>query len=195
MDSQLNKPDNNKLKPGRVSPVVLVIVLVAAALVAVLAYNAFKPSSRGPNSSTSVNTTDMPIAGASGLYLSPKSGSYSSGANFTIQIRENSSQTLVNAVQANLAYPTDLLKVVKVDASSSKFKVEAQNQSGGGQITLARGSTSPILGDQLVAQVTFQGIATGAARVTFVSGSALVNASTNKSILKGLPEPFTYTIR
>jgi hypothetical protein len=194
MDSQPNKPDNNKLKPGRFSPVVLVAILVAAALAAVLAYNAFKPSPSGPNSSTSSNT-DMPIAGASGLYLSPKSGSYSSGANFTVQIRENSSQTLVNAVQANLTYPTDLLKVVKVDASASKFKVEAQNQSGSGQITIARGSTSPILGDQLVAQVTFQGVAAGAAKVTFVNGSAIVNASTNKSILKGLPEPFTYTIR
>jgi chitodextrinase len=131
------------------------------------------------------------------IYLSPASQTVGPGATITVQVRENSGTTTVNAVQANLSYPTSLLTFVSSSTTGTAFSVEAQDTGGGGVINLARGTTTPVSGDQLIATLTFTATSTsGAASVVFTNGTALVSSGTNQDILGGLSATGggTYTV-
>jgi cytoskeletal protein RodZ len=203
MTNQETTPSQPTSSRRRISPVVMAVVVIAIIVIAVLSYNALKPASKTaepsskPHQQVSLSASDTSgiITGQNGTYLSPTAQSYSSGSSFTAYIRENSGQTLVNAAQINMTYPADLLKVTKVDSSTSNFKIQAQNDAAGGKINLARGSTSPLTGDQLIATITFQTIAPGAAQLQFTDGTAIVNAATHQSIADSLPAAVTYTIQ
>src|SRR5262245_27365953 len=112
-----------------------------------------------------------PLAGAAGsasLYLSPASASVVKGNTLTVKVYENSGSTEVNAVQANLTYPTSLL-TYKSYSSSSAFSIEAENPSGNtGSLHFSRGNITPRTGVQLVVTVLFQAAASsGTANVNF----------------------------
>lgn len=134
------------------------------------------------------------------IYLSPATTTVGPGGIITVQVRENSGSTGVNAVQANFSYPTSLLTCSTIDASTSAFGVEAQSTCTNGQVTLARGvsgGSAPLTGDQLVATITFTAATTGGtATLAFTSGTALVSASTNQDILGSLAATIgaTYTV-
>lgn len=125
-------------------------------------------------------------AGAT-LYLSPSSGSVANGSNLVVKVYEDSGSTQVNAVQANLTYPTNLLSYVSY-ASSSAFSIEAENpSSNSGSLRFARGSITARTGAQLVVTITFRAVASsGTANVSFSSGSS-VNAAdgSGTNILSG----------
>lgn len=124
------------------------------------------------------------------IYLNPAAQTFGPNTSFSIQIRENSGTTPVNAVQANLSYSTTLLTLVSIDTTGTAFGVEAQNTGANGSINLARGTCggcAAVTGDQLVATLNFRTNATsGTATVPFTAGTALVSASSNTDILSGL---------
>jgi hypothetical protein len=126
-----------------------------------------------------------------GSFLAPNT-------NFSVQIRENSGTTTVNAIQANLSYPTGLLTLVSVDLTGSAFGTTAQNTSGSGAISLGLGTCggcAAVSGDQLVATLNFKTAATGgAATVAFTSGTLLVNSTTNTDLLGGLGATAGFTV-
>jgi hypothetical protein len=131
------------------------------------------------------------------VYLNPASVVLGANGTFTVDVRENSSTTAVNAVQANFSYPTGLLTFVSIDTTGTAFSIQAENTGGSGQVKLGRGTTTAVTGDQLVGKVTFQAGATGgAATLAFVSGTALVSSTTNQDILGSLAATGggTYTI-
>jgi chitodextrinase len=131
------------------------------------------------------------------VYLNPASMTVGPNGTVTVQVRENSGTTAVNAVQANFNYPLGLLTFTSIDATGSAFGTQAENTGASGLVKIARGTTTPVTGDQLVATVTFQAGATGgAATMAFASGTALVNATTNADILGSLAATAggTYTI-
>jgi hypothetical protein len=131
------------------------------------------------------------------VYLNPASVVIGANGTFTVDVRENSSTTAVNAVQANFSYPTGLLTFVSIDTTGTAFSVQAENTGGSGQVRLGRGTTTAVTGDQLIGKVTFQAGATGgAATLAFVSGTALVSSTTNQDILGSLAATGggTYTI-
>jgi hypothetical protein len=131
------------------------------------------------------------------IYLNPASLVVGANGTFTIDVRENSGTTAVNAVQANFTYPTSLLTFVSLDTTTSAFSIQAENSAASGQVKLGRGTTTAVTGDQLVGKVTFQAGATGgAANLAFNSGTALVNSTTNQDILGSLAATggATYTI-
>jgi len=119
-------------------------------------------------------------SGAATLSVVPSGAIVNNGTVFTVNVRENSGAATVNAVQANLTYPTAGLELVSIDASGSAFPLEAQSTGGSGSITLARatnGGQPPVSGDQLVATLTFKSLmTTGSAALTFVAGSAVVSS-------------------
>ncbi|MBI4033675.1 hypothetical protein HY379_01620 [Candidatus Saccharibacteria bacterium] len=125
-------------------------------------------------------------AGSATLYLSPASASVASGSNLVVKVYEDSGSTGVNAVQANLTYPTNLLSYVSY-ASSSAFSVEAENPGGNsGSLRFARGSITPRTGAQLVVTITFKAVTgSGTANVSFASGSSVINSTDNSDILSG----------
>jgi len=125
------------------------------------------------------------------LYLSPANLSVNLNSEFTIAVRADVNGGQTNAVQANLSYPTALLQFVSIDTITSAFDIQAENTGGSGSVKIARGILTPKTGDQLVANVTFKGISTGAANVSFASGSNVVDGG---SAIPLTTTPGTYTV-
>lgn len=134
---------------------------------------------------------------APNVYLTPSAKTLPANTSFSIQVREISGSTAVNAVQANFTYPSNLVDFISIDATGSAFTTEAESNGGSGQVSIARGIIGSLTGDQLVATVNFKTKATsGAAAMTFVSGTALVSSSANQDILGSLSATTggTYTV-
>lgn len=126
-------------------------------------------------------------ATAPSVYLNPATQTIGAVTDFSVEVRENSGTTAVNAVQANLTYPSNLLDVVGVD-SSTAFTVAAETTIGTGTINIARGVAGgqTVSNDQLIATVRFKSktpASTSTANVAFANGTALINASTNADLL------------
>lgn len=131
------------------------------------------------------------------IYLTPSSQTFAVNTTFSIQVRENSGATAVNAVQANFSYNASLLDFVSIDTTGSAFTTDAPSSGGSGQVSIARGIVGNLTGDQLVATVNFRTKTTsGAAAMAFTSGTALVNSTTNTDILGSLAATAggTYTV-
>jgi hypothetical protein len=130
-------------------------------------------------------------AGAT-LYLSPASGSVQAGSNISVGVRVNTGGETVNAVQANLSYPTDKFDFVSTTLSSD-FQFNVENVGGSGSIRIGSGSLSGVTGDKLVGTVTFTAKGSGAGAVNFASGSAVTRSSDSTDILSGTTGG-TYTV-
>jgi chitodextrinase len=127
------------------------------------------------------------------IYLTPASQTIAGNTNITVQVRENSGTTPVNAVQANFSYPASLLTYVSMDTTGSAFGTAAQGTGGSGSVNIARGTScngtcSTLTGDQLIATVTFKSTTTsGTAALAFTTGTALVGAAApNPNLLSSL---------
>jgi hypothetical protein len=130
------------------------------------------------------------------LYLSPNNSTFAAGENVTMEVRLNTDGKNINAVQADLSYPQDMLEFVSVDAASSAFPIEAQLTGGNGSVKIARGNIAGVTGDVLVAKVTFKTITSSAkgkkagtaAKVVFSSTSTAVESEDNTDALEGTEE-------
>jgi hypothetical protein len=120
------------------------------------------------------------------IYLTPASQTFGPSTSFSVQIRENSGTTTVNAIQANLSYNTSLLTLTSISTAGSAFGITAQSTGANGVINIGMGVSggSPALtGDQLVATLNFTTTTTGGtASVPFTSGTALVSSTTNTAL-------------
>jgi hypothetical protein len=167
------------------------------AVIGVLIYEstASAPATQ-PNPLVNNNPAVSPPASPA-VYLNPRQQSLAKGDTFTVEIRENSGTSPVNAVQTTINYPTDKVSFVKIDASASPFKVQAVNNGGDGKVTVTRGVTGSLTGDQLVAKVTFKAEAAGSVDMTLSSDTAIASSTTNQSIITGLSDlhSASYTIR
>jgi hypothetical protein len=152
-------------------------------------------SSATASSTVTVSAPSIPPAPT--IYFNPPTQGYTVGSNITIEIRENSASTGVNAVQANFSYPSDKLTFVSADGSTSGFTTQAQSVGGNGTVTLARGVIGSLTGDQLIAKVTFKVNIAGTANLSFVNGSALISSTTNQNIISSLSADGTgvYTLQ
>jgi hypothetical protein len=128
--------------------------------------------------------TSSKAAGNATMALSPVSQSIDQGDNFTVQIQENSNTDPVNAVQANLSFDPAKLEALSIDTTGSAFEIEAENVIGAGTIEIARGTTIPKTGTQLVAAINFRSkLSPGATTVSFAAGTVLVRSTDNTDIL------------
>jgi hypothetical protein len=130
------------------------------------------------------------------LTISPSSGSYVAGSTFTVAIQENSGQTMVNAVQADLSYDPSLLEFLDIDSSSSAFDIKALQVGGGGKVSLARAKLgSPLTGNQLIGSVTFKVIgSSGPAAINFMPSSSLLSSTSNTTIWNGIGTGASYAL-
>ena len=127
----------------------------------------------------------LALAASATMSLSPGSSSIAQGSTLTVSIYENSGDEPVNAVQANLSYPADLLDFVSI-SSSPAFSIGAQNSGGGGGVQIARGALPAVTGNQVVAYVRFKAkTSSGSAAVGFAGGSSVISANSNSNILAG----------
>lgn len=128
--------------------------------------------------------------------LSPPSGSYTVGSTFTVAVQENSGETAVNAVQADLSYDPSRLEFLDIDASSSAFDIKALQVGGGGKVSIARAKLgSPLMGSQLVGSVTFKVLGnSGSTAINFLPSSSLLSSTSNKTIWNGVGTGAIYTL-
>jgi hypothetical protein len=144
----------------------------------------FHHSSAAPKGSGSTSGTSATAAQQVSLSLSPPIASVANGTNFTAEVWANALTQQVNAVEADLVYPVDKIQFVSIDSSTSAFSVSAEASGGSGKVIIARGSTAPVTGKQLVAKVTFKAIAvTKQATVSLASSSQLLRTSDSSNIL------------
>lgn len=118
------------------------------------------------------------------LYVDPSSQKVRQGDTVTLEVWVNAKKQPINAVQANLTYPTSKFKFKNIDPNGSAFEVEAQSTEKNGLIKIGRGHIGKVSGTQLVAKVNLTALSnTGSAAVHFTDGSAVVRATDNTDIL------------
>jgi chitodextrinase len=127
--------------------------------------------------------------GASGIMsVLPATTGTGLGSSVTVTVRLNTGTTTVNALEADLVYPTDKLQYVSYDNTGGAFALDAASPSTSnpptpGTLRFARsiqGGNSPVSGDNLVFSVTFRAIGIGSANVD-LSSSSVALASTDSS--------------
>jgi chitodextrinase len=156
------------------------------------------------------------------IYLNPASNVVAARSTVTMEIRENSGTTGVNASRVFLSFPSSLVSFTTTDITYSPYwSNSAGTTIGTGTLSIDRGAafcgsdgfipnttktaadactagqTAVLTGDHVIATITLHMSATGgAANLAFTSGTVLVNSSTNQDILGGLSATAgaTYTI-
>jgi hypothetical protein len=123
-------------------------------------------------------------AGGGQLYFTPSGTQAQPGSLVNVTIREESLSTPVNAVQADVLYDPNLLEYVSTDGTASAFGIAAPITRGTGVVSIARGTITPVTGDQVVAKLTFR-LKSGSSTLSFRSTSAVLDSNTNASILGG----------
>jgi len=140
----------------------------------------------------------MPIfTHAASLSVSPSTGVYTVGKNFTSAVRLNTSGKSVNAADGVLSFNPKELQVVSVTRAGSIFNLWTQEPSfsnsagtisfGGGSPTGYSGSSGNII------SVTFRALGAGTPKVNFKSGSILAADGLGTNILTSMSGG-TYTI-
>lgn len=112
------------------------------------------------------------------IYLTPASQTFGPSQTFTVQLRANSGSTPINAVDATITYPTNLIDFVSVSEAGSAFNQGPSSIGGNGKVTVSKGSLSAKTNDQLAATITF--------KTKTTSGSGTL-AFTGDPVLAGLP--------
>lgn len=113
-------------------------------------------------------------AATASMYLTRSKSTVYKNETVVIGVYMNSSDP-VNAVQANLSYPSSSLSFVSISPGSA-FEIQAENSGGGGSVRIGRGTLSPKTGTKLIANVTFKALkSSGSASISFAAGSVLTN--------------------
>ena len=159
---------------------IVALVAVVAILGIYLAHNSGASATTKASSGTQSGTMLVP-----NLSLSPSTQNVSKGSTLTVSVWADSGTTTVNAVQANLSYPANLLTYSSIDTSGSAFGVTAQATGSNGKVQIARGNATAISGKLLIAKVNFKAATNkGTAAINFTTGTALAGYTTNKDTLK-----------
>lgn len=123
-------------------------------------------------------------ASATTLYLSPASQRVKPDTTVVVDVRLKTAGETVNAVQADLTYPVDALRVVSLDTTNSAFAIEASSMSGDGHVSIARGNIQSVSGDVLVARLTFKTLPGGGnARIEVAGTSVVASSAANTNVL------------
>lgn len=154
---------------------------ILIALVAALTFGTFAAYQLvGSEAARPARTPSVP-----NIAFSPSTQTASVGDFVTIEVREDSGTIPVNAVQANILYPSSILEFVSTDSATSPFTIQAQAEQTAGRISLARGSAvgTAQTGNQLIARVTFKVLQASSATLQYDPDTAVVSSDTNTNIL------------
>lgn len=124
------------------------------------------------------------------MYVTPASGSYAIGAQFTVAVRTDiAASSPINSAQADLAYSSNL-QFVSIDAGTSDYGFGCPIKDGGnGAVSIACIPTLPtngqpsLSGDKLMANVTFKVLSAGTGTVEVKSSSMALSATTSTNVL------------
>lgn len=134
---------------------------------------------------------------AASLYLSPSTSSRTVGIQFNVTVGVNSGGVAINAAQATVSFPTNILEVTGVSKSGtfSLWPIEPSYSNARGTVSFAGGAPNPGYNGTAgsLITITFRGKATGTASVTLGSASVLANDGHGTNVLTSRGSG-TYTI-
>ena len=127
------------------------------------------------------------------LYLSPQTGTFFVGSTFDVSIFVNTEENSINAVQADLKFPPDLLQVTSPTTGSSFISIWADQpfySNKEGIIRFKGGVPSPGINTSsgLISTVSFRAKHHGTAEIFFLESSkVLLSDGKGTNILKTSP--------
>jgi hypothetical protein len=133
---------------------------------------------------------------AADLVISPASGSYAVGQNFTVTLQADPKGDSVNAVEAGLTFDKTKLSVVGVSKTGSVFSLwttEPAFSNSAGTVTFGGGSPTPFTSRSTLITVTFKTLAEGPATVAYGTASVLAADGRGTDVLK-LKTGGSYTV-
>lgn len=101
---------------------------------------------------------------------------------FTVQIRIKTSVS-VNAVQADINFPSNLLAYQSVSSEGSAFSADLITSAGNGNVSLVRAKIGGGTGDMLVATMTFKGLKDGRAEIRILDTSMATDSQTSENVV------------
>lgn len=158
-------------------PVLFIVLLLAIPITVILVNHTTRVEQQMTERSPFIQNT---------LYLSPASKILLSGSEFTVALRVRTNRD-INALQANLLYPNDTLTIIGITYTNSPFDIQAEETNLPGVLRIARGVIKPVIGDNLIATITFQVkeiSSSSHAKITFGKGTAVVESTNSTDILK-----------
>ncbi len=135
---------------------------------------------------------------AATLSISPNTGVYNAGSNFTVRVIVNTQGKSINAAEGNLKFNPQELSVVSVDRSSSIFNLwvtEPTFSNSAGTINFSGGLPSGYTGASgNVFNITFKAKSASDARLSLTGGSVLANDGQGTNVLSSM-NGGTFTIQ
>jgi len=143
-------------------------------------------------------------AGSATLSISPSSGSYKKGSDFSIVVHANSGSAAVNAIEVGLSYNTSLIDYVSASIPDT-FGFNKNITQVGTPICITVATLgSTMTGDQTVATVNFRAKAAGTVNFSFINsantcyngspGSSILDASNQQNLWNGQTSAGSITI-
>ncbi len=181
METEAKKTDKVEAKPHSTfsSPIHLLLLLMILVILGALAFYLNKHRNGLGDSSNS----------KSSITLLPSNQKLDAGQSITISVWEDSGSVAVNAVEADIQYPTDMLQFISVDNAGSAFDVQAQSSEKNGTITIAKGHIGQVTGKNLIAKINLKAKqSSGDARLKFIKGTQLLSLDNHSNILGNTPD-------
>ncbi len=118
-------------------------------------------------------------AEAAVLYFLPEAKTFDIGKEFSVDVKVNSEEVFINAAQATVKFPSDILELLEVDKSNSAFNFWMEEpiiSNEEGTLVFIGGTAKGVAGEALqVLKMKFKAKGMGSAELTM--SSAVVTAS------------------
>ena len=131
------------------------------------------------------------IVQAAELYVKSEKDSFNIGDNFAVNVKIKS-ETGINAAQATMEFPKNILEITSIDKTGSIFEFwlrEPDFSNDTGQLVFIGGSSKEFKGELLqVIKINFRVKSVGAADITFTNGAVTAyddNGTNVLSVLRG----------
>jgi hypothetical protein len=130
------------------------------------------------------------VASAASYNLTVDKEAFTIGDTFNVDVKIESSDVGVNAAQATITFPKDVVQVTGIDKGSSAFDFWLQGPSYSndtGQVAFIGGSQSGISGKSLgVLRMTFKVKGTGAVNIIFTDGAITASDGSGTNVLTSM---------
>ncbi|MCK4782027.1 hypothetical protein KAS79_03865 [Candidatus Parcubacteria bacterium] len=112
---------------------------------------------------------------AASLYLAPQSQTIYQGDSFLTELRIDTEGEEINAVEAYLTFPSNLLEAIDFSKGDSILKFFVKKpEFKNGKISFAGGTPNGFKGDGLLAKIIFSAEALGKAKIAFENNSKIL---------------------
>ena len=128
-----------------------------------------------------------PSANASTLYLLPEGKTFARGQEFSVDVKVDTSDVFINAVQSTVNFSNNILEVVSTDKNSSVFNFwidEPEINNELGRVSFIGGTAKGVSGGALqIVRINFKVVGTGVANISFDESVVTANDGKGTNVL------------